>query len=133
MARRVVITGLGIVSPLGKDAASFWSGLTERKSGVMQLRRGFRVEPGERILLAEDVVTTAGSALETRTLLEDQGAVVVGITSIVDRGESKDLPVPFRALIALRAPVWTPEECPLCTAGGTPVKPGGERRAAPAV
>lgn len=102
---------------------------TERKDGVMQLRRGFTVGAGERVLIVEDVVTTAGSGLETRALLEQAGASVVGLASIVNRGESKELPVPFRALLNVSAPTWPPQECPLCAEGGTAVKPGGQKRA----
>ncbi len=102
---------------------------TERKEGVMQLRRGFTITPGERILIAEDVVTTGGSAQETRELLESHGGKVVGFTSLVNRGAHRDLNVPFRALLDVQAAIWKPEECPLCAKGEQVVKPGGAKRA----
>lgn len=101
---------------------------TERKGGVMMLRRGFTVSPGEKIVIAEDVVTTGGSVLEVIEILESQGATVVAVSAIVDRGGGKELPVPFHALVEVSPPVWDPEDCPLCEAGNPVVKPGGALR-----
>ena len=61
-------------------------------------------------------------------MLDRLGANVVGITSLVDRGGGGGLPVPYEAMLAVEAPTWTPDECPLCAEGGTPVKPGGAKR-----
>ena len=62
---------------------------TERENGVMTLRRGFTVRPGEKILVVEDVITTGGSTRETISALTTAGAVVVSAASIIDRSEGK--------------------------------------------
>jgi orotate phosphoribosyltransferase len=101
---------------------------TERKEGVMMLRRGFTIEPGERIVVSEDVVTTGGSVVEVIDVLTGLGAEVVAITAIVDRGGGDSLGKRFESLLKVQPPTWTPEECPLCQAGGVAVKPGGALR-----
>ena len=98
---------------------------TERKDGVMQLRRGFTAAKGDRILISEDVVTTGKSTLETVDTLTAMGAEVVGVACIADRtkGESA-LNMPIYSAVKLDFPTYTPEECPLCAAGMAIVKPG---------
>ncbi|WP_044642519.1 orotate phosphoribosyltransferase [Risungbinella massiliensis] len=97
----------------------------ERKEGIMEMRRGFSVEPGERVLVVEDVVTTGGSVKEVITLLEEQNANVVAVGSIVDRtGGNKPFTVPFRAVQPVEIETFEAEDCPLCAAGSVPVKPG---------
>ncbi|SHE61428.1 orotate phosphoribosyltransferase [Seinonella peptonophila] len=98
---------------------------TERKEGEMQLRRGFEVKPGERILVIEDVVTTGGSVKEVIRLLEEQGAEIVAVGSIIDRSNGKhNFSVPYRALTAIEIESYDPSECPLCRQGTPVVKPG---------
>ena len=98
---------------------------SERVNGEMTLRRGFTIAPGEKMLVVEDVVTTGGSAKEVVTVLKALGANVVGVGSIVNRTGGKDVfDVPYRALAAVDAHVWTPEEDPLAKQGSVPVKPG---------
>jgi orotate phosphoribosyltransferase len=100
----------------------------ERSDGTMTLRRSFAVDPGERALVVEDVVSTGGSVLEVRDLLASAGAEVPGIAAIVDRlGDVPGLPVPLRALAKVRAAMWAAGECPLCRAG-QPVESPGSRR-----
>ena len=71
----------------------------ERENGNMTLRRGFKVEKGERVLVCEDVVTTGGSVKEVIALLSDMGAEIVGVGSVVDRSNGKvDFGVPFHAV-----------------------------------
>lgn len=97
----------------------------ERKEGVMELRRGFEVKEGERVLAVEDVVTTGGSVQEVVTLLEGMGANVVGIGSIIDRSQGKTpFTVPYRALMPIEIESWEAEQCPLCEEGIPAVKPG---------
>lgn len=97
----------------------------ERKEGVMELRRGFSIQPGERALIIEDVVTTGGSVQEVVTLLERMGANIVGIGSIVDRsGGNTPFQYPYRALTKIEIVSYSPEECPLCKEGIPVVKPG---------
>jgi orotate phosphoribosyltransferase len=103
---------------------------TERdEEGKMALRRGFVVNPGERVLVVEDVVTTGGSVREVIELVKKAGGVVVGVGSIVDRTDGKiDFGVPFRAVISVEVESWEPDECPLCKAGApAPIKPGSRK------
>jgi len=98
---------------------------TERKDGTMTLRRGFAFEPGERVVVVEDVVTTGKSTNETAAVVRGAGATVLAIGAIVDRtGDREPFDVPFFHLIDLDLPSWTAEECPLCRDGGRPEKPG---------
>lgn len=97
----------------------------EREHGVMTLRRGFFVEPGERALVVEDVVTTGGSAREVVDMLTARGARVVGVGAIMDRTTSPpQFPAPFRALGRVEVATYPPDDCPLCKAGVPLVKPG---------
>lgn len=103
---------------------------TERdEEGKMTLRRGFAVNPGEKVLVVEDVVTTGGSVREVIDLVQAAGGVVVGVGSIVDRTGGKiDFGVPFKAVVSVAVESWEPEECPLCKAGApAPIKPGSRK------
>jgi orotate phosphoribosyltransferase len=101
---------------------------TEREGGTMILRRGFRIEEGERVLVVEDVVTTGGSTRETIDAVTRAGGLVVGAGSIVDRsGGDVDLGVPRAALITLNVPAYDPAQCPLCEDGTPAIKPGSRK------
>ncbi len=109
---------------------------TERKDGKMTLRRGFAVNPRERVLICEDIITTGGSAMEAASEIEKRGAEIVGFAALANRGVCKregterqaecKLPKdkPFFALADFDFPIYKPENCPLCKAGSTPIKPG---------
>ena len=98
---------------------------TERENGLMTLRRGFTVKPGERILVVEDVITTGGSTRECITALTGQGAVVVGAASIIDRSNGKaDVGVPRVSLATLDVASFSAENCPMCARGEAVTKPG---------
>jgi orotate phosphoribosyltransferase len=99
---------------------------TERADGVMTLRRGFRIEPGCRVLVVEDVVTTGGSTREVMDVVSQQGGVVVGAGAIVNRSgqENPFAPLPFTALLSVDVPSYPPEACPLCASGVPVAKPG---------
>ncbi len=101
---------LGFAVALATGARSIYA---EREGDRMRLRRGFRVIPGERALVVEDVVTTGASARELYDLLEDTGAERLGVAVLVDR-TTEPVPFPFRALIRVEASSWDPSECPLC-------------------
>jgi orotate phosphoribosyltransferase len=97
----------------------------ERQEGTLTLRRGFALGPDDRVLVVEDVVTTAGSTRETIAVAERHGAAVVGACSIVDRsGGSHGLELPYAALLPMNVPTYREEECPLCQQGVPVVKPG---------
>jgi len=101
----------------------------EREDGRMRLRRGFHLEPGRRVLLAEDVVTTGGSLREVLALAREAGAEIVGVAALVDRTSGRDpaFGVPLTALVTLDVPTHLPEECPLCRRGVPLVKPGSRK------
>jgi orotate phosphoribosyltransferase len=102
---------------------------TERVNGVMTLRRGFHVAPGERVLIVEDVVTTGGSVKEAAAAVESLGGKIVGFGALIDRSGGKaELGLPFHALLTLNAVSWDAAECPLCPSGIPAVKPGSRTR-----
>jgi orotate phosphoribosyltransferase len=97
----------------------------ERQDGALTLRRGFGLAPDERVLVVEDVVTTAGSTRETIEVAREAGAMVVGAASIIDRGAERNrLDVPFEPLVRYALPIYDPSVCPLCQQGIPVVKPG---------
>ena len=110
----------------------------ERKEGGMELRRGFQVKKGEKILICEDIITTGGSAMEAATIIEELGAKVVAFASLANRGfcqrngsntEAKSeckLPcdTPFFALDDFTFEMYNPQECPMCKEGSKAIKPG---------
>ncbi len=97
----------------------------ERENGAMTLRRSFTVEPGQRVLVVEDVVTTGGSVREVIDLVRAQGGEVVGVGVVVDRTGGKiDFGVPLESVISIDVVSFEPEDCPLCKAGVPVVKPG---------
>lgn len=97
----------------------------ERENGKMTLRRGFEIKAGSRVLVVEDVITTGGSVREVVELVREVGAEVVGVAGVVDRSGGKNLfDVPFKSAIKVDIETFEPEECPLCKAGSTAIKPG---------
>jgi orotate phosphoribosyltransferase len=98
----------------------------ERDSlGTLTLRRGFRVEPDEHVLVVEDVWTTGGSTCETIRVMEEAGARVVAAGALIDRSGGKiELPVRTEALVDLKIESYDASDCPLCRSGGVAVKPG---------
>lgn len=101
---------------------------TEREEGVMQLRRGFTINPGEKILVVEDVITTGGSILEVMDLSRQAGGEIVGAAVLVDRSAGKiNLGIPTASLLSLEVISYDPDECPLCKAGLPVVKPGSRK------
>jgi orotate phosphoribosyltransferase len=104
---------------------------TERKEGIMVLRRGFTLERGEAVVVAEDVITTGGSTREVIDAVRTRGARVVAVGCVVDRsGGTADLGVPLRSLLALDIPTYPPATCPMCARGSEPEMPGSRAAAA---
>lgn len=119
-----IVIGHEVARALGVRAI-----FAERQDGVLALRRGFALDPGERVLVVEDVVTTGGSTRETIDVARTAGATVVCAASIIDRSAGaivgeKALDVPYHALATVSLPTYEAESCPLCAAGEPVVKPG---------
>ena len=101
----------------------------ERPEGTFELRRGFAVEPGEKILLVEDVVTTGLSSREAIRAIAASGGEVVAAAALVDRtGGSVDLGVPFHALVTINFPTYAEDEVPAELAAIPAVKPGSRNK-----
>lgn len=96
----------------------------ERENGTMTLRRAFEITPGERVLVAEDVVTTGGSVAEVIAVAQACGGDVVGVVSLIDRGGEKRFDAPFFPLLELAVDSWDPGECALCADGVDIYAPG---------
>jgi len=111
---------------------------TERVNGQMSLRRGFEIEPNERVLICEDIITTGGSALEAAKCIQANGGKIVGFSALANRGfcsrvgangptkPTCKLPqdVPFFALGDFTFEIYDPQNCPLCADGSQAIKPG---------
>ena len=97
----------------------------ERQDGTLVLRRGFALDPSDRVLVVEDVITTGGSTRETAAVAEAHGAQVIGAAAIIDRGsDPARLNLPTQALVRMDLPTYPPETCPLCADGVKIMKPG---------
>ena len=115
-----VIIGHEMGRALGKPAM-----FVERPDGVFRLRRGFALDPGTRVLLVEDVVTTGLSSKEAIIAIEEAGANVIAAASLVDRsGGSVDLGVPFTPLIRIDVPTYSADDLPPDLAAIPAIKPG---------
>ena len=97
----------------------------ERPTGTFELRRGFALEPGDRVLMVEDVVTTGLSSREAIKAIEEAGGKVIAAAALVDRSAgSVDLGVPFYPLVAINFPTYAADELPPELAGTEAIKPG---------
>jgi len=93
--------------------------------GSLALRRGFEVEPGENVLVVEDVWTTGSSTYEAIRVIEEAGGRVVAAGALIDRsGGQLELPVRAEALVELRMEGYDAADCPLCRAGSVAMRPG---------
>lgn len=88
--------------------------------------RRFALKPGERYVVAEDVVTKGGRVQETIDLVQAAGADVAAVVLLVDRskGTVRFGDIPMFSLVQIQPTTWEPAACPLCKAGGHPVHPG---------
>jgi len=97
----------------------------ERENGVMTLRRGFKIEPDDKVLVVEDVVTTGGSIKEVINLVQSVGADLKGVGFLVDRSQGKvDFPVRKFSVLEMEVITYEPENCPICKQNIPVVKPG---------
>jgi orotate phosphoribosyltransferase len=106
---------------LGQEMARLYkcrAMFSERAGDMVTLRRGFRIDRGERALIVSDVVTSGRLTGELVTLAQAYGAKVAGVAAIVDRSmKGLSLQVPLRTLISYPLEVFAPEACPQCGAG----------------
>ncbi|OHD89564.1 orotate phosphoribosyltransferase [Sulfuricurvum sp. RIFCSPLOWO2_12_FULL_43_24] len=128
-----LIAGFALATALDKRSI-----FAERVNGEMQIRRGFEITPGEKVLICEDIITTGGSAMEAAKAIEALGGVVVGFAALANRGFCKRdgsalerktncaLPAdkPLFALADFDFEMYAPENCPLCADGSEAIKPG---------
>ena len=128
-----LIAGFALATALDKRSI-----FAERVNGEMQIRRGFEIKPGERVLVCEDIITTGGSALEAAHAIEALGGEVVAFAALANRGfckrnksalerkENCSLPEnkPLFALADFDFEMYAPDNCPLCKDGSEAIKPG---------
>ncbi|MGL4313244.1 MAG: orotate phosphoribosyltransferase [Sphingomonas sp.] len=120
-----VIAGHEMGRALGVDAL-----FLERPTGTFELRRGFRLSPGERVLMMEDVVTTGLSSREAIAAIHAAGGAVVAAAALVDRsGGTVDLGVPFFPLIRIDVPTYPADALPADLAAIPATKPGSRAAA----
>lgn len=119
-----LIIGHEMGRALGVDAM-----FVERPTGTFELRRGFALEPGDKVLMVEDVVTTGLSSREAIRAIEEAGGQVIAAAALVDRSAGTvDLGVPFYPLIALNFPTYAPDEVPEALAATPAIKPGSRAK-----
>ncbi|OSZ72285.1 orotate phosphoribosyltransferase [Sphingomonas sp. IBVSS1] len=115
-----LICGYELARALGVDSM-----FVERPTGIFELRRGFRLTPGQQVLLMEDVVTTGLSSREAIAAISAAGGTVIHAASLVDRSNgTADLGVPFTPLIRLDVPSYSADALPPELAAIPAVKPG---------
>ncbi len=120
-----VIIGHEMGRALGVDAM-----FVERPTGTFELRRGFTLNPGDKVLMVEDVVTTGLSSREAIAAIEAAGGEVIAAASLIDRSAGAvELGVPFFPLVALNFPTYAPDELPPELASIPAVKPGSRAAA----
>lgn len=116
-----VIIGHEMGRALGKPAI-----FVERPTGTFELRRGFTIDPGAKVLMVEDVVTTGLSSREAMACVAAAGGEVIAEAALVDRsaGSNVDLGVPFYPLVAINFPTYAADELPEHLTGSEAIKPG---------
>ena len=127
--KKIVAPALGgvIIGYTVAEALNVPFVFTERKEGVMTLRRGFRFSQGERVVILEDVVTTGKSSLEAAKVVSERGGIVFGFASILNRsGKDEPFGAPYESLMAMKLETWDEADCPLCK-NGVPLDSPGSR------
>ena len=100
----------------------------EKEGAERIFKRGFSVDPGERTLVVDDILTTGGSIREVITAVNKLGGKITGIGILVDRSEQKiDFGVPLFSCHRSETITYKPQDCPLCAAQIPLVKPGGSQ------
>lgn len=120
-----IIAGHEMGRALGVEAI-----FLERPTGTFELRRGFRVKPGQKVLMMEDVVTTGLSSREAIRAVEEAGATVIAAAAIVDRSNGEaELGVPFYPLVRINVPTYPADALPPELAALPAEKPGSRKAA----
>ena len=120
-----VIAGHEMARALGVEAM-----FLERPEGTFELRRGFRLAPGQKVLMMEDVVTTGLSSREAVAAIARAGGETVAAAALVDRSDGQaDLGVPFYPLVRLSVPAYAPDALPPELQAIPAIKPGSRAAA----
>lgn len=120
-----VIAGHEMGRALGVEAI-----FVERPTGTFELRRGFRLKEGQKVLLMEDVVTTGLSSREAIAAVEEAGGEVIAAAALVDRSNGEaDLGVPFFPLVRIAVPTYAADALPADLAALPAEKPGSRKAA----
>jgi orotate phosphoribosyltransferase len=118
-----IIVGQEVARQLNKRSI-----FAEREGKALTLRRGFSLEPGEKVLVCEDVVTTGGSVFEVIDIVKNSGAVVVGVGCIVDRSNGKvNFGFPQKSAVMMDVVSFPADDCELCKKGLPVIKPGSRK------
>ena len=97
-------------------------------AGERAFRRGFSIDPGERVLIVDDILTTGSSIHEVIAAVSGQEGKLIGIGVLVDRSEQEqELGVPLFSCLRSITPTYKPQECPLCAVGIPLTKPGSSQ------
>ena len=98
----------------------------ERVGDGRGFRRGLSIEPGEKTLIVDDILTTGGSVVDVLKAVGEAGGEVVGVGVLIDRsGGGVDVDVPLYTCHQVEVPTYRPEECPACREGVALARPGG--------
>ncbi len=115
-----LLVGQELAKALGTKAI-----FADKENDQMVLKRGFSITPGERVIIAEDVVTKGGRVQQTIDLVKSLGGIPVAVGIIADRsGGTAQFGIPFYSLIKLNLPTYDPQKCPLCDKGIPLTVPG---------
>jgi len=118
-----VIIGHEMGRALGLDAV-----FLERPEGTFILRRGFSIEPGQKVLMVEDVVTTGLSSRQAMEAVRAEGGIVIAEAALVDRSAGEaELGVPFYPLVSLNFPVYDADDLPQELVDIPAIKPGSRK------
>ena len=104
---------------------------TERKEGEMQMRRGFSIPDGAKLLVVEDVITTGGSVRECTAVVREYGGKPTTILAVVDRAPDQQgrFDIPHHTVIHLDVETFDTATCPMCKEGTPAIKPGSRGNA----
>lgn len=100
----------------------------KEKTGERAFRRGFNINPGERVLIVDDILTTGGSIREVISAVNKLGGRIIGMGVLIDRSDRKvEFDIPLFSCHRAETTTYHPDECPLCAAHIPLVKPGSSQ------